>query len=124
MIWDLIKFSDNLTFSTSEQRVSTEIEQSRNEYLSMTTLNDIDDIDEDEAFIMELMAMHPNDDDLIVEDLEDAPLTIPLIRIDGVDSEGETSDVRKLLTKLKSSLCSCSVYLTLFYLLISCCFSL
>lgn len=29
-----------------------------------------DDVDEDEAFINELMAMHPNDDDLVIEDLE------------------------------------------------------
>lgn len=30
-----------------------------------------DDVDEDEAFINELMAMHPNDDDIVVEDLEE-----------------------------------------------------
>jgi hypothetical protein len=33
-------------------------------------MDTIDDIDEDEAFINELMALHPNDDDIIVEDLE------------------------------------------------------
>lgn len=30
----------------------------------------LDDIDDDEAFINELMAMHPNDEDIVVEDLE------------------------------------------------------
>lgn len=29
-----------------------------------------DDVDEEEAFISELMALHPNDDDIVVEDLE------------------------------------------------------
>lgn len=61
----------------------------------------LDDIDEDEAFIMELMAMHPNDDDLIVEDLELTPPPIPLIRVNGIDSQG-ASDVRNLLSKLAS----------------------
>lgn len=31
----------------------------------------LDDVDENEAFINDLMAMHPNDDDIVVEDLEE-----------------------------------------------------
>lgn len=59
----------------------------------------LDDVDEDEAFIMELMAMHPHEDDLIVEDLEmTPPPTIPEILIDAIDdSPGERSDVRTSL---------------------------
>jgi hypothetical protein len=33
-------------------------------------MDSVDDIDEDEAFISELMALHPNDEDIIVEDIE------------------------------------------------------
>lgn len=33
-------------------------------------MDTIDDIDEDETFINELMALHPNDEDIIVEDIE------------------------------------------------------
>jgi hypothetical protein len=33
-------------------------------------MDTVDDIDEDEAFISELMALHPNDEDIIVEDIE------------------------------------------------------
>lgn len=39
-----------------------------NELASMSTFDDVDD---DEAFICDLMAMHPNDDDIVVEDLEE-----------------------------------------------------
>jgi hypothetical protein len=37
----------------------------------LKTMATLDDVDDDEAFITELMAMHPNDDDILVEDLED-----------------------------------------------------
>lgn len=33
-------------------------------------MDTVDDIDEDEAFINELMALHPNDEDIVVEDME------------------------------------------------------
>jgi hypothetical protein len=36
----------------------------------MTRAETLDDVDDDEAFISELMAMHPNDEDIQVEDLE------------------------------------------------------
>lgn len=36
----------------------------------LQTMSTLDDVDDDEAFIHELMAMHPNDDDIVVEDLE------------------------------------------------------
>lgn len=36
----------------------------------LENMNSVDDIDEDEAFINELMALHPNDEDIIVEDVE------------------------------------------------------
>lgn len=36
----------------------------------LQNMDTVDDIDEDEAFINELMALHPNDEDLIVEDIE------------------------------------------------------
>jgi hypothetical protein len=36
----------------------------------LQNMDTVDDIDEDEAFINELMALHPNDEDIIVEDLE------------------------------------------------------
>lgn len=36
-------------------------------------MDTVDDIDEDEAFINELMALHPNDEDIIVEDIENLP---------------------------------------------------
>lgn len=37
-----------------------------------------DDVDEDEAFINELMALHPNDEDIVVEDLEEAAPAFPV----------------------------------------------
>lgn len=36
----------------------------------LQTMASLDDVDDDEAFISELMAMHPNDEDIVVEDLE------------------------------------------------------
>jgi len=33
----------------------------------------VDEIDEDEAFIDELIALHPNDEDIVVEDIEEPP---------------------------------------------------
>lgn len=47
---------------------------------SMATL---DDINEDDAFIIELMAMHPNDDDIVVDDIED-------VDVEGADGEEAT----------------------------------
>jgi hypothetical protein len=35
-----------------------------------------DDVDEDEAFINDLMAMHPNDDDLVIEDLDTVSIIV------------------------------------------------
>lgn len=65
----------------------------------------LDDVDEDEAFIMELMSMHPNDDDIVVEDLsldgssvEETPANIPTIFIDQYEN-GEVSDVRNEITR-------------------------
>lgn len=57
----------------------------------------LDDVDEDEAFIMELMAMHPNDDDIVVEDLdlEDAETSANLPSIFIERFNGEVSDVRR-----------------------------
>lgn len=40
---------------------------------SLQNMDTVDDIDEDEAFINELMALHPNDEDIIVEDIENLP---------------------------------------------------
>lgn len=37
----------------------------------LETMGTLDDVDDDEAFISDLMAMHPNDDDIVVEDLEE-----------------------------------------------------
>lgn len=37
----------------------------------------VDDIDEDEAFINELIALHPNDEDIIVEDIEATDYNMP-----------------------------------------------
>lgn len=81
---------DDVSSSTGEQRLTTQVEPQRN-LESMATL---DDVDEDEAFIMELMAIH--DDEMIIEDLEmTPPPSIPQIRIDEIDdSQGEVSDVR------------------------------
>jgi hypothetical protein len=66
----------------------------------------LDDVDEDEAFIMELMAMHPNDDDIIVEDLDldidEPPVTLPSIFIEPFDN-GHVSDVRQLKTCVTSN---------------------
>ncbi len=36
----------------------------------LQNMDTVDDIDEDEIFINELMAMHPNEEDVIVEDIE------------------------------------------------------
>ena len=36
----------------------------------------LDDVDDEEAFINELMALHPNDDDIVVEDLENVTETV------------------------------------------------
>lgn len=45
---------------------------------AMEAMSTFDDVDEDEAFICELMAMHPNDDDIVVEDLEEIGECEPL----------------------------------------------
>lgn len=45
-----------------------EIQQQRQPTLQ--NMDTVDDIDEDEAFINELIALHPNDEDIIVEDIE------------------------------------------------------
>lgn len=45
--------------------VSTAVDGAR-----LESTETLDDVDEDEAFISELMAMHPNDEDIVVEDLE------------------------------------------------------
>lgn len=37
----------------------------------LESMQTLDDVDEDEAFIHDLMAMHPNDEDLVVVDLEE-----------------------------------------------------
>ena len=50
----------------------------------LQTMDTVDDIDEDEAFINELMALHPNDEDIVVEDIEDTPATLETNEADGV----------------------------------------
>lgn len=73
-------------------------------------MDTIEDIDEDEAFINELMALHPNDEDIIVEDIEatehNLPTTIPPSIIDhetirdnnnvSADENDEDDGVRKM----------------------------
>jgi hypothetical protein len=57
----------------------------------------LDDVDDDEAFIMELMSMHPNDDDIVVEDLDldeaESSTILPSIFIEHFNN-GEVLDVR------------------------------
>lgn len=36
----------------------------------LETMETLDDVDDEETFINELMAIHPNDEDVVVEDLE------------------------------------------------------
>lgn len=70
---------------TSEDDNETVVAPNNGVVLSqMATL---DDIDEDEAFINELMAMHPNDDDIVVEDLEEAGVEIE--EAEALPDEGE-----------------------------------
>lgn len=61
---------DSIDISSTSNDGSTEIPAVivTNELASMSTFDDVDD---DEAFICDLMAMHPNDDDIVVEDLEE-----------------------------------------------------
>jgi hypothetical protein len=90
----------------------------RNELQPMATL---DDVDEDEAFILELMSMHPNDDDIIIEDLsieesvDETPVTnIPTIFIDHFNN-GEVSDVRNT-NKFVCSFCVLEIFALEIYL--------
>lgn len=53
---------------------------------SMETL---EDVDEDEIFISDLMAMHPNDEDIVVEDLE--------LEIAAVDVDGDVHDAEEAI---------------------------
>lgn len=43
----------------------------------LETMSTLDDVDDDEAFISDLMAMHPNDDDIVIEDLEEIDEALP-----------------------------------------------
>lgn len=51
----------------------------------------VDDVNEDEAFISELMALHPNDEDIVVEDLEtpSVEIIVPEILVVQDEEEGE-----------------------------------
>lgn len=74
------------------------------------TMATLDDIDEDEAFISELMAMHPNDEDLVVEDLEEAGeiVNVSEIEVENVQAaEAAIEDVRHFNGAL---LCSFPLY--------------
>lgn len=58
----------------------------------LETVETFDDVNDDEAFISELMALHPNDADIVVEDLEEAPtvdINLPGILIEQPDQEAE-----------------------------------
>lgn len=96
------KDSDDLTNSID---VSSSDEQNEDETLvpavpeivvdsidtpHLETQETLDDVDEEEAFITELMALHPNDDDIVVVDLENDDLEndepqIPEVEVQEVD---------------------------------------
>ncbi|KAG5677964.1 hypothetical protein PVAND_007676 [Polypedilum vanderplanki] len=61
--------SSDVSINEDLQVIVPPIEITRNSP-QLQTMNTVDDIDEDEAFINELMALHPNDEDIVVEDLE------------------------------------------------------
>lgn len=79
----------------------------------LETMETFDDVDEDEAFITELMALHPIDADIVVEDLEEVPtvdIALPEIVIDQdvAQCEEATEDVvRQKLNYFPSIALSC-----------------
>lgn len=49
---------------------------------ALEPMDTIYDVDEDEAFINDLMSMHPNGDDLVVEDLEVTEALTSILQVD------------------------------------------
>lgn len=79
------------------------------------------DPDEDEAFISELLAIHPNDDDLIVEDLE-AVENVPQVGEMSADARDREEAAefgvrlnRVLMVWPLSLCCRCCLLRSLFY---------
>lgn len=75
---------------TSEDENETLVVSNEGAVLESTAT--LDEVDEDEAFIIELMAMHPNDDDIVVEDLEEV-----CVEVEGTVDHGGEEGVRLLL---------------------------
>lgn len=84
---DLDEMTNSLEVTSSNEESNTQLPAIIvSEAAQLVSMETLDDIDDDEAFINELMAMHPNDEDLVVEDLEGS-LT-PTIGIESIP-EGE-----------------------------------
>lgn len=83
---------DSIDVSSSNDGSVTEVPAVivTNDLASMSTFDEIDD---DEAFICDLMAMHPNDDDIVVEDLEEIDqIDPPSVDTHDVPEDGEATE--------------------------------
>lgn len=63
--------SIDVSSSNDESVIQVPVIAITSESPHLETMSTIEDVDEDEAFICELMAMYPNDEDIVVEDLEE-----------------------------------------------------
>lgn len=67
-------FTNSIDVSSSDERVDDETVLPAIVVTSdgpvLETMETLDDVDDEETFINELMAIHPNDEDVVVEDLE------------------------------------------------------
>jgi hypothetical protein len=90
---------------TQVQLPSIEI-STQNVDAPLQTMNSVDDIDEDEAFINELIAIHRTEDDIVVEDLE----SIDFNNLNAsennqaVSNDGDEDGVRNVYKKPQSGL--------------------
>lgn len=76
-------YSSNASLSTNDddlkvQLPTIEITPTTPNTPRIERMDTVDDIDADEAFISELMAIHPNDEDIVVEDIEFTPTNLDL----------------------------------------------
>lgn len=81
---DISSTDEDHTDEAPTDDIATETIVPTIEPLSVESMETFDDVDEDEAFITELMALHPIDADIVVEDLElpSVEPTVPAIVIE------------------------------------------
>lgn len=95
---DLDESTNSIDVSSNEENGTVHDENTQVPAILVTsvlqTMATLDDVDDDEAFINELMAMHPNDEDIVVEDLENNVEDLRVLQ-EGLRT---TEDVAEVLT--------------------------